>query len=109
MKDSSISRNPWKTQSSEIVYQNPHITFRKNMVTTPSGTSGEYGVVERSGGLFIVAMKNDHSICLIKQFRYAANLSTWEVPAGGIDGDESQLEGAQRELGEEAGLRADKW
>lgn len=101
--------NPWKTLDSEIVYKNPHITFRKDTVSNPAGKPGEYGIVERSGGVFIVAMAADHSVCLIRQFRYPVQASTWEVPAGGIDGTENKLEAAQRELAEEAGFEADSW
>jgi ADP-ribose pyrophosphatase len=104
-----MNANPWKTLDSEIVYRNPHIAFRKDSVSTPAGSPGEYGVVERPGGVFIVAMTADHSICLIRQFRYPVQLSTWEVPAGGIDGSEDKLVAAQRELAEEAGLKADDW
>lgn len=104
-----MKANPWKTLDTEIIYQNPHISFRKDTVTTPTGIPGEYGVVDRPTGAFIVAMKPDHSICLIRQFRYPAQLSTWELPAGGTDGSETQLEAAQRELAEEAKLKADYW
>lgn len=99
----------WKTHTTEVIYQNKHIAFRKDTVTTPTGIPGEYGVVERPFGVFIVAMKPNHSICLIRQFRYPTQLSTWEVPAGGAETTESRLETAQRELAEEAKLTAGDW
>jgi ADP-ribose pyrophosphatase len=54
-------------------------------------------------------MTASHTICLIRQFRYPVQTSTWEVPAGGIDGAEDALKAAQRELAEEASLAADSW
>ena len=44
-----------------------------------------------------------------RQYRHAANQYMWELPAGKIDGDETRLAAAKRELIEETGYRAKKW
>jgi 8-oxo-dGTP pyrophosphatase MutT (NUDIX family) len=46
---------------------------------------------------------------LVGQYRYPLNTYSWEVPEGGADPDESNLEAAKRELKEETGLKAQKW
>lgn len=59
----------------------------------------------------IVAINDKNEICLLRQYRYAADQRTiWELPAGCIDtGDDSPLATAKRELREEAGLDAGDW
>jgi ADP-ribose pyrophosphatase len=41
---------------------------------------------------------------LVRQWRHAWDISSWEVPAGTFDGDEDPLTCAKRELAEETGL-----
>ena len=45
----------------------------------------------------------DHSIIMPKVKRHILGGATWELPAGGIKGGESEEEGALRELREETG------
>lgn len=44
-----------------------------------------------------------------RQYRHAANRFLWELPAGKLEPGEDPLLGAQRELAEETGYRANKW
>ncbi len=46
---------------------------------------------------------------LVRQWRHAWDLSSWEVPAGTFDDDEDPLECARRELAEETGLVAARY
>ena len=46
---------------------------------------------------------------LVRQWRHAWEVSSWEVPAGTFDGDEDALECARRELAEETGLVAGRY
>ena len=46
---------------------------------------------------------------LVRQWRHAWEVSSWEVPAGTFDGDEDPLECARRELAEETGLIAARY
>ena len=48
-------------------------------------------------------------LLLVRQFRHAAGQYLWELPAGGLDGDEAPLAGAKRELLEETGYTAKHW
>ncbi|MBL8150415.1 MAG: NUDIX hydrolase [Blastocatellia bacterium] len=65
----------------------------------------------------IVPITTSGEILMIEQFRYSAGRSTWEIPAGMMRGHlqdglllplESPEEAAERELREEAGIRAGK-
>ncbi len=75
----------------------------------PDGQPGIYGVVEvRSPAVFVVAVTAAAEVVLVEVDRYATGGPSWEVPAGGSDGEEL-LVAARRELLEETGLVAREW
>lgn len=69
----------------------------------------ELEIVRHPGGSVIAAVNEQQKICVLRQYRHAAGGWIWELPAGKIDNNEPPLETAQRELLEEAGLKADSW
>lgn len=96
----------WRTNATREVYGNPWIRVREDEVTRPDGTQGIYGVVElRHPAVFVVALTDDDEVVLVGVDRYPAGRLSWEVPAGGTDG-EDPVSAADRELREEAGLAA---
>lgn len=56
-----------------------------------------------------MALDSEGQVCLVRQYRHAAGGWIWEVSAGKLDPGEEPLKTAQRELEEEAGLRANAW
>lgn len=98
----------WETLATRTVYENRWMHVREDDVNGPGGR-GIYGVVTvRHPAVFIVAIDDRDRVCLVTVDRYATGGPSLEVPAGGTDG-EDPLTGAQRELLEEAGVRADSW
>ena len=97
----------WQTRTSREVYSNRWIRVREDEVTGPAG-DGIYGVVEmRHPAVFVVAVDAEDRVCLVEIDRYTVGVSL-EVPAGGSDGEDPLL-AAERELAEEAGVRARDW
>jgi ADP-ribose pyrophosphatase len=67
-------------------------------------------VVEHPGAVGVVALDAEDRVVLIQQYRHPVAATLWEVPAGLLDEEgEAPLATAQRELFEEAHLRADQW
>lgn len=103
------SDNPWQKLESETVYENKWYSVRRDKVIRPDGKPGEYNVVEALDGAFVLALDEDERIQLIRKYRYATDIYSLEVPAGGIEIDEDPLAAAKRELQEELGLAAGHW
>lgn len=105
-----MERNPWRTTSSRIVYENPWVRVREDEVIRPDGGPGIYGVIEIRPSVGVVAIDERDQVALVGQWRYSVNRYSWEIPRGGSHpGETNMLEVARRELAEEAGLRAEHW
>ncbi len=104
-----MKKGPYKGSSSKIAYKNPWITVREDTVVRKDGKEGIFGVVDYGRGVSIVALDNKNNISLIKEYYYAIEKSCYEIPSGGVETGESELEAAKRELLEEAGLASEKW
>lgn len=103
-------RNPWKTVSSRVAYENAWIRMREDQVIRPDGGPGIYGVIEIRPSVAVVAIDERDRVVLVGQWRYSVNRYSWEVPRGGSHAGEAEmLQVAKRELAEEAGVRAEHW
>lgn len=102
-------RNPWKTLSSRLVYENRWLRVREDEVTRPDGGAGIYGVVEIPASVGIVAINERDEVALVGQWRYTVERYSWEIPRGGSNGDPDLLAVAKRELQEEAGVAGEQW
>lgn len=62
------------------------------------------------GAVAVLPVDDQDRVLLIRQYRHPVRMQLWEVPAGLLDTDgETLLDTAQRELLEEADLRAETW
>ncbi len=103
------AKNPWKRLNTRTIYQNPWIKVREDLVITPTGQQGIYGVVEPFPAIGVVPFTSDGYTYLVGQYRYTLHIYSWEIPEGGGQKNETTLASAKRELLEETGLKAKKW
>ncbi|MCO5235164.1 MAG: NUDIX hydrolase [Chitinophagaceae bacterium] len=102
--------NPWKIINRERKYENPWIRLEEFNVINPGGGKGIYGkVCFKNLAIGIVPMDDAGNTWLIGQYRFPIDAYSWEIPEGGGPLDTDPLLSAQRELLEEAGIKAQKW
>lgn len=84
--------------------------MREYQTVAPTGADALYGLVHMNNlALGVLPIDDEGKTILIGQERFPFGQYSWELPEGGGPEDLPPLEGAQRELSEEAGLRAAHW
>lgn len=91
-----------KKVSSEVLFTGNVITVYKDQVECQNGMLADREIVRHHGGVGILATVDD-KIILVKQYRYAYQQDTIEIPAGKLELDEEIKKAAKRELEEETG------
>jgi ADP-ribose pyrophosphatase len=104
----SHARRPWRTLTTRAVYESPWLSLREDVVEMPNGETTLYGVVTCGNCVGVLPFLDADTVLLVQQYRYVAGRVTWEMPTGGVHGDESLGDAAQRELIEETGRRAER-
>ncbi len=100
--------------SSTLQYEGPLFKIFSDHIIEPNGIESTRDIIRHNGSVVVLAVddsksKRDPLIVMERQYRHAAGQYMWELPAGKIDGDETRLAAAKRELIEETGYRAKKW
>jgi ADP-ribose pyrophosphatase len=96
--------------SSEEVYRDRLFRLRRDLVRMPGGVVADRAVLTHPGAVVIAAVDADDRIVLVRQYRHPLRRFLSELPAGLLDVvGESALQGARRELAEEAGVVATQW
>ena len=75
----------------------------------PDGRVKEVARVERADSVHLIACVDEERILLLREFRPYYQEYIWMLPGGRVDKENDLLEGAQRELQEETGYRAEKF
>ena len=70
------------------VFSGRVIRVNVETVRLPNGHVAELEIIHHPGGAAAVAIDHDRRVCLIRQFRHAANGWIWELPAGKLEPDE---------------------
>jgi ADP-ribose pyrophosphatase len=97
---------PERVLESRHVFEGRVVSVRVDTVELADGQRATRDVVEHDPVVAIVPFVSEEEVLLVRQYRLPVQATLLEVPAGGVDGGESVEEAAQRELGEECGLRA---
>ncbi|HKE50055.1 MAG TPA: NUDIX hydrolase [Actinomycetes bacterium] len=101
----------WPVRGRTVRFTGPVFSVASELVQMPDGSIAERDLVLRPGAVAALPYdQNTDRILLIRQYRHPAGMVLWELPAGLCDvPDESPLGTAERELYEEAHLRATDW
>jgi ADP-ribose pyrophosphatase len=97
-----------RTISSERPFKGKLISVRVDQVTLPNGHGASREIVEHPGAVGILAWDGDR-LAMVRQWRQPAAQDLLEIPAGTLEPGESPQTTAERELGEECGLAAERW
>ena len=90
--------NLLRVLNSREIYRGRLIHLKVDRVIEPGGIKAEREVVHHPGSVVILAHSDDGRIVLVRQYRYAARQSLWELIAGGLEPGEKPLGAARREL-----------
>ena len=94
---------------STVVYDGNFISVRKDNALLPDGSVRTREYITHPGAVAVLALLDNGSLLMERQFRYAPQQEFIEIPAGKIDRGEDILLCAQRELLEETGYVAAEW
>ncbi len=89
----------------KVIYESQWVNLYVDKVRFPNGLVLEdHHLLDFPLGAAAVIVENDESsIIFVRVCRYTAGTTRWEVPAGGLEAGESEIEAAKREVLEETG------
>jgi 8-oxo-dGTP pyrophosphatase MutT (NUDIX family) len=107
-------KETWPVQSSHDLYRSElPFALRADAVRRPGHPAEEpftRVVLEHPGAVVVLAVDDDERVLCLRQYRHPVGHRLIELPAGLLDvADEAPQAAAERELVEEAGLRASSW
>ena len=91
------------------MFEGALLKVRRDVVRLPDGGQATREYIRHPGAVAIVALFDDASVLLERQFRYPHRRVFVEVPAGKLEPGEPPLATARRELLEETGYEAGEW
>lgn len=93
----------------EVAYDGAFLKVSRDRVSLPNGATTYREYIKHPGAVVVLAILDDGSVLLERQFRYPMGRVLIELPAGKIDAGEDTLACAKRELQEETGYTASDW
>jgi ADP-ribose pyrophosphatase len=93
----------------ELAYDGGFLKVSRDQVRLPNGATTFREYIKHPGAVVVLAILDDGSVLLERQFRYPLGRVFIELPAGKIDPGEDVLACAKRELQEETGYTASDW
>jgi ADP-ribose pyrophosphatase len=92
--------------STDTIYDGKILRVEKDTVLLPDGKKATREIVRHPGAVAVVA-EWEGSFLFVRQYRYALEAVTLEIPAGKLERGEEPLICARRELREETGYDAE--
>jgi len=97
------------TLASNSVYRGGFFEVFRDEIRRPDGKTGVREYIRHPGAVMMVPLLDEHTVILVRQFRYPVGRHFIEVPAGKMEPGEAPLATAKRELIEECGYEAAVW
>jgi 8-oxo-dGTP pyrophosphatase MutT (NUDIX family) len=92
------------------LHDNPWFALDHYRAIAPTGRPANYYLqTYKNLAVGMLPLHEDGTVTLVGQWRFPFSAYSWEIPEGGAPHHEPPLEGAKRELREEAGLEAADW
>lgn len=101
----------WQQLSSQIVFDTPYFSIRKDVCRLPNGHEiDDYYVLQAPNIALIVTYTVEGQFVLVEQYKHGIGEICLEIPGGMCESDmKDSLAEAKRELREETGYIADEW
>jgi ADP-ribose pyrophosphatase len=100
----------WRTTATATPFTGKKTSVRSDQVVMPDGGTATRDYQVHPGSVAVLALDEDGRVLVLRQYRHPVRHKLWEIPAGLLDvPGENPLHAAQRELYEEAHVKAEEW
>ncbi|MEU8705842.1 NUDIX hydrolase [Streptomyces sp. NPDC048565] len=100
----------WQVTATVTPFTGNKTSVRTDDVVMPDGSVHSRDYQVHPGSVAVLALDEDGRVLVLRQYRHPVRHKLWEIPAGLLDiPGENPLHAAQRELYEEAHVKAEDW
>ncbi|AZK93398.1 MULTISPECIES: NUDIX domain-containing protein [Streptomyces] len=100
----------WRVTATVTPFRGNKTSVRTDDVVMPDGSVARRDYQVHPGSVAVLALDADDRVVVLRQYRHPVRQKLWEIPAGLLDvPGENPLHAAQRELYEEAHVKAEDW
>ncbi|TQK43620.1 ADP-ribose pyrophosphatase [Streptomyces sp. SLBN-118] len=100
----------WQVVATATPFRGNKTSVRTDDVVMPDGTVARRDYQVHPGSVAVLALDEAGRVLVLRQYRHPVRHKLWEIPAGLLDvPGENPLHAAQRELYEEAHVKAEDW
>ncbi|MFI2239754.1 NUDIX domain-containing protein [Streptomyces chrestomyceticus] len=104
------SPEAWRVTATATPFTGKKTSMRTDEVVMPDGSTATRDYQVHPGSVAVVALDEEDRVLVLRQYRHPVRHKLWEVPAGLLDvPGENPLHAVQRELYEEAHVKAEDW
>ncbi|MFD8211542.1 NUDIX domain-containing protein [Streptomyces sp. NPDC059695] len=100
----------WPVTATATPFTGKKTSVRTDDVVMPDGSVVRRDYQVHPGSVAVLALDEEDRVVVLRQYRHPVRQKLWEIPAGLLDvPGENPLHAAQRELYEEAHVKAEDW
>ncbi|MFE0701730.1 NUDIX domain-containing protein [Streptomyces sp. NPDC058872] len=100
----------WRVVATTTPFTGKKTSVRTDEVVMPDGSVVGRDYQVHPGSVAVLALDDQDRVVVLRQYRHPVRQKLWEIPAGLLDvPGENPLHAAQRELYEEAHVKAEDW